>query len=209
MKKNNYSEKSKVFFNKVAESNYGNSEKLDTYVLKNIDINDKTTILDLGCGDGRFLKKLRSLNSNNILYGLDISEKMLKVANSKSIKRCKFSLGDSNSLPYNDGTIDLIVCMNSFHHYSTPNLTLKELNRILSPNGRVVVGDIFTLPVIREIINLYLPYSKSGDYKMYSKKSLDEVFNLGGFKSQNFSIISPWLFVSEYKKKIKKSSLNG
>lgn len=44
---------------------------------------------------------------------------------------------------------------------------------------------------------------------MYSKKSLDKIFNVEGFKNQNFSIISPWLFVSEYKKINKKSSLNG
>lgn len=198
--KNNYSEKSKIFFDSVAESKYGNSKKLDKYILKNIEIDNKTTILDLGCGDGRFLEKLRDLNLNNILYGLDISEKMIAVASSKKIKRCKLTLGDSNYLPYNDGSIDLIVCLNSFHHYSTPSLTLKEIKRVLSLDGRVIIGDIFTLPIIREMINLYLPYSKSGDYKMYSKKSLDKIFNVEGFKNQKFSIISPWLFVSVYKK---------
>jgi len=201
MKKNNYSEKSKIFFNRVADTNYGNSEKLDRYILKNIVVDDETTVLDLGCGDGRFLQKIRGLNSNNILYGLDISEKMLEIGRSKNIERCDFSLGDSTYLPYSDGRIDLIVCLNSFHHYSTPSLTIKEIKRVLSSGGRVVIGDIFTLPIIREIINLYLPYSRSGDYKMYSKKSLDKIFSAEGFKNQNFSIVSPWLFVSEYKKK--------
>ena len=199
MKKNNYSEKSKIFFNKTANTNYGNSEKLDEYILKNIDIDDKTTILDLGCGDGRFLKKLRDLNLNNTLYGLDISEKMLELAHSKNIKKCKFDLGDSYYLPYSDGSIDLIVCLNSFHHYSTPELTIREIKRVLSIDGKVIIGDIFTLPIIREIINLYLPYSKSGDYKMYSKRNLDKLFNVEGFQNENFSIISPWLFVSKYK----------
>ncbi len=201
MKKNNYSERSRIFFDRVADKNYGNSEKLDSYILKNIDIDDKTTILDLGCGDGRILKKLRNSNSNNILYGLDISEKMLEIARSKNIEKCEFSLGDSSYLPYGDGSIDLIICLNSFHHYSNPGLTLKEIKRILSSDGRVIIGDIFTLPVIREIINLYLPYSRSGDYKMYSKRSLDKIFRAEGFKNKKFSIISPWLFVSEYKKK--------
>lgn len=105
---------------------------MDKYILKDIEIDDKTTILDLGCGDGRFLEKLRDLNSNNVLYGLDISEKMIAVASSKKIKRCKLTLGDSNYLPYNDGSIDLIVCLNSFHHYSNPSLTLKEIKRVLS-----------------------------------------------------------------------------
>lgn len=196
--KNNYSKKSKIFFDRVAETNYGNSEKLDKYILKNIDIDDEITVLDLGCGDGRFLEKLRDLNSNNVLYGLDISEKMLEIASSKKIKRCEFSLGDSKYLPYDDGSIDLIVCLNSFHHYSTPDLTLKEIKRVLSLNGKVIIGDIFTLPIIREIINLYLPYSMSGDYKMYSKKSLDKIFSIEGFENQKFSVISPWLFVSEY-----------
>ncbi|OQY41982.1 MAG: hypothetical protein B6227_03605 [Fusobacteriia bacterium 4572_74] len=204
MGKNNHSERSKIFFDKAANTNYGNSEKLDKYILKNIVIDDKTTILDLGCGDGRFLQKLRGLNSNNILYGLDISDKMLELADSKNIKKCGFTLGDSSYLPYSEGSIDLIVCLNSFHHYSTPELTLKGIKRVLSSEGRVIIGDIFTLPIITEIINLYLPYSKSGDYKMYSKRSLDKLFNTEGFKNQKFSIISPWLFVSEYK--IKKSS---
>lgn len=201
MEKNNYSERSKIFFDRVADTNYGNSEKLDRYILKNIVVDDETIVLDLGCGDGRFLQKIRGLNSKNILYGLDISKKMLEIGRSKNIEKCEFNLGDSSYLPYSDGSIDLIVCLNSFHHYSTPSLTIKEIKRVLSSGGRVVIGDIFTLPIIREIINLYLPYSRSGDYKMYSKKSLDKIFSAEGFQNQIFSIVSPWLFVSEYKKK--------
>jgi len=199
MKKNN-SEKSRIFFDKVANTNYGNSEKLDKYILEKIVIEDKISILDLGCGDGRFLEKIRNLNENNILYGLDISEKMLDIARNKNIEGCNFILGDSTHLPYKNKSIDMIFCLNSFHHYSNPSLAIKEMKRVLKPGGKVVIGDIYTLPIIREIINLYLPYSKSGDYKMYSKKSLNNLFIKEGFENTFFSVVSPWLFISEYKK---------
>ena len=205
MKKNNYVNKSKNFFNKTANKKYGNANKLDDFILKKLKFNKIYSILDLGCGDGRILEKIRILNSKTLLFGLDISEEMLKLAKEKKIKKCNLILGNCEELPYEDESMELILCLNSFHHYPNPKMVIKEMKRILKLNGKIIIGDIYTLPIIRHIINLYLPYSKSGDYKMYSQKKLNNLFLDEGFNNLNFSMISPWLFISEYENRTQKS----
>ena len=55
------------FFNENAEKNYGNSNKLDLPILAVSNIQEGETILDIGCGEGRFLNLL-SEKYKNITY---------------------------------------------------------------------------------------------------------------------------------------------
>ena len=53
-----------------------------------------------------------------------------------------FTLVDLYALPYRDGAFDLVVCRNAFHLLPEPVAALAELQRVLAPQGRVVVLDV-------------------------------------------------------------------
>lgn len=198
-KSERYKEESRRFFNKVCNKKHGNSEKLDTSILKKYPPREEETVLDLGCGDGRFLEKLRKIHGSIKLNGVDISENMILAGRERKIENCTLQVGDAENLPYRDKSMDRVYCLNSFHHYPNPDKVAEELKRVLKPGGVLIVGEVYVVPILREIINLLLPYGWTGDYRMYSKKSLTDLLGRKEFINLEFTVIDPFLFTSVYK----------
>ncbi|MEX0787036.1 MAG: class I SAM-dependent methyltransferase, partial [Dehalococcoidia bacterium] len=49
-------------------------------------------------------------------------------------------LATAESLPFRDGTFDRIVCQGSLDHFARPRAFMRELARVLKPDGRAIVG---------------------------------------------------------------------
>ena len=109
---------------------------------KQLTINDKFTFLDFGCGDGRKTLKFQSMFDINIknTYGTDIAE-WGPYSKNKNFKFNFKELGRDNKIDYPDNTFDLVNCILCLHHI--PNLieTLKEIKRVLKPNGHLLLID--------------------------------------------------------------------
>ena len=185
------------FFNENAGKNYGNSNKLDLPILAVSNIQEGETILDIGCGEGRFLNLLSEKYKNITLYGLDISAEMIKIAREPSVKNTNYIIGESEAIPLPVGSIDTIFCLNSFHHFPNPTESFKEMKRLLKSNGEIIIGDIWVFPVVRGLINAYLPFSKSGDVRMYSKKDLKKIIEPLGLQLAYYKVVSPFLFIAK------------
>ena len=50
------------------------------------------------------------------MYGIDISEEMLKKAKEKVLDTVTLSLGDAEHLPFENGKFDCLLCTDRFHH---------------------------------------------------------------------------------------------
>ena len=57
-------------------------------------------VLDVGCGTGEILNTIKNRYPAVSLYGIDISEEMLKKAKEKLLNTAELSLGDAECLPY-------------------------------------------------------------------------------------------------------------
>ena len=88
------------------------------------------------------LKLIFQKDTHKELCGIDLSEEMLAVAKSKLPEQVKLLLGDSESLPFPDNTFDVVYCNDSFHHYPAPQNVLKEVHRVLKPEGTFLMGAI-------------------------------------------------------------------
>ncbi|MGL5279084.1 MAG: class I SAM-dependent methyltransferase [Cetobacterium sp.] len=198
----NYKENTIKFFDKMASKKHGDSFKHYNNVLNWLDLlltNEQYTLLDLGTGKGDLLLKIMKKNRVLKLIGLDISPEMIKIALSKRLP-IDFIIGDSEALPFKNSSIDIITCINSFHHYSNPEKSISEIARVLKSNGTLILGEIWILPILRNIINFFLPYMKTGDYKIYSCK---EIQNL--FAEQNIVLVEKkYVFPSNYTYLLKK-----
>lgn len=191
----NHKENSLNFFNKVAGKNYGNSPNLDNSIASMSDIKKNEKILDIGCGEGRFLRTLAAKNKEAFFYGIDLSPQMIKIAKQNMTINIDYFVGESEYLPFDSQSIDRIYCLNSFHHFQNPSKSFEEMKRILKNNGEIIIGDIWIPPLFREIVNLYLPFSKTGDVKMYSKKDIEKILLPFGMKLKYYKVVSPTLFV--------------
>lgn len=95
------------------------------------------TIIDLGSGSG-LSTKIWVGKAKNII-GIEPNNDMRTVAE-KAIRHVKFLKGNSYKTGLGDSVADIVICSQSFH-WMEPVETLKEINRILKPNGIFAVLD--------------------------------------------------------------------
>jgi len=98
-------------------------------------------MLDLGCGTGCFLSQIRKENSNVELYGVDISDGMIKEAKKKLPTDINLAVADVYKLPYPKNTFDLILMAGVFHHIPKKEIALKETKRVLKIGGTIIISD--------------------------------------------------------------------
>ena len=79
---------------------------------------------------------------------------------------------DSESLPFPVHSFDVVFCNDSFHHYPAPQNVLREVHRVLKPDGTFLIGDCWQPFIGRVIMNAFMRYSKEGDVKIYSKAEM-------------------------------------
>jgi len=101
-------------------------------------------ILDIGCGDGYMLRKVKDKFQE--LYGMDISPSRLQEAKKKieelypsDISKFKFIEENADEpLPFPDNYFDAIICIAVIEHVYDIFSLVKEMYRVLKPNGYVI-----------------------------------------------------------------------
>ena len=99
-------------------------------------INNNTKLLDIGCGRGT-LKYF--LNTDVVLYGVDISKKAILEAQKIYAKADVVDL-NSEKLPYEENAIDIVTALDVIEHVFDPLFFLREIHRVLKPGGQVVLS---------------------------------------------------------------------
>ncbi|MDR3594980.1 class I SAM-dependent methyltransferase [Clostridium sp.] len=192
--KNIFKENSKMNYNKQAEiyDERGDGKFVapmyDEIVSRIMKAKPKK-ILDVGCGTGNVLRRLVA-NNDLSLYGLDISENMIQTARKNLGNKAELKIGDSEYIPWEEDSFDVVVCNASFHHYPNPEKVLLEIKRVLKRTGTLIIGDPTALVIFRQALNIFFKISNNGDYKIYSKKEIEELLIKCGFESFNFKKIN-------------------
>jgi SAM-dependent methyltransferase len=99
-----------------------------------------TRALDFGCGTGRSTRFLRSLGLEAV--GVDISEIMLNHARGRDPGGDYRLIADGSLAGFRTGTLDVILVAFTFDNIPTDRQktsALRELRRLLAPDGRLVV----------------------------------------------------------------------
>lgn len=104
-------------------------------IIKNkISRDDK--ILDIGCGTGAFLYKIRNLTNNR--YGCDFNVKQYgEKENFKNIKKIDLNKGE---LYYDNEKFDIVLSIDVLEHLYHPYLIIQEGLRILKKNGFFIIS---------------------------------------------------------------------
>lgn len=99
-------------------------------------------LLDVGCGTGGAVLAAARRPVERAC-GIDVSPGMIERAraNAGDLTNVDFRGADAEAIPYPDGAFTVVVCTNSFHHYSDPARALGEIRRVLRPSGRLVLVD--------------------------------------------------------------------
>lgn len=157
-------------------------------------------LLDVGCGTGELLKYLISKYPSIRFYGVDISEKMLEVAQSKLTESVNLLLGDAENLPFDNDVFDFVICNDSFHHYPNPQKAIFEFHRVLQNKGILLISDYWKPFPVRQVMNFFIKYSSDGDVKIYSQEEMIRFVKSAGFSNVSFRKISKTSYIIEAQK---------
>lgn len=100
-------------------------------------------ILDIGTGDGHFIKTLSNLFPGATFTGVDPSEEAIS-ASKQNFQPVKFSFHvmSSEKLDFEDHTFDITTLSNALHHLEHPDKSLQEMVRVTRPGGWIVISEI-------------------------------------------------------------------
>ena len=76
-----------------------------------------TGILDIGCGTGRLLRRMRTRWPSAVLVGVDLAEGMVARAREQT-SGATIYLAPAEHLPLENDSVDLVTSTVSFHHWS-------------------------------------------------------------------------------------------
>ncbi len=113
-----------------------------------IDFSKNPKLLDIGCGNGAFLRQISEKLSEGC--GADASTGMLRMARTKAeekkITNLNFSQISGPVLPYDDNSFDYVISVLSFRYLDWDPM-IQEILRVLKPGGRILILDMVAAPV--------------------------------------------------------------
>jgi SAM-dependent methyltransferase len=95
-------------------------------------------VADIACGTGILADRIQRDLHPEAVYGVDMSEGMLKQAQSRS-SEIDWRRGPAEQLPFDDDALDAVVTTSAFHFFDQP-AALREFHRVLAPGGLVAVS---------------------------------------------------------------------
>jgi len=112
---------------------------------KILDPQNENHILEVGMGNGFFIKDLLNMADNLKYTGIDFSSTMVKEASllNKTLindKRVYLEEASIENLPFNDNSFDRISTTNTLYFWPHPVNNIQELLRVLKPNGKLLIA---------------------------------------------------------------------
>jgi SAM-dependent methyltransferase len=118
-------------------------------------------VLDAGCGSGRTMVDLRRYGE---VVGIELSEDAAEIARERDCG--DVVIGRIEQLPFEDGTFDLITCLDVIEHTPDDRAALRELRRVAKPGGWALV----TVPAYQALWSRH--DEANHHYRRYSRAAL-------------------------------------
>lgn len=163
--------------------------------------------MDIGTGEGSFLKELLNYGVKNVI-GVEPSNEAINQAD-ESIKKYIIN-GFFNADNFDDKKFDLITCFQAIEHIENPLNLFNDIYKLLNENGALFIVCHSYNYFVNRIIGMKSPIYDIEHLQIFSKKSVKRIFELSGLKNiEVFSIcnnypLSYWVKLFPFPNKIKK-----
>lgn len=168
-------------------------------IVMNSFITSNSNVLEIGCTNGFSSIEMNKLTNCNVI-GIDINKNSIQNAREKILlnhlneEKVSFEYGNAEDLSnFDDESFDLIICGNAISFISDKGKALKEMIRVLKPNGFISIVPIWYKCIPREDVinkvnkelgfnikcyyeNDWLDFSKYG-LELYLKKDFEFIYS--------------------------------
>jgi ubiquinone/menaquinone biosynthesis C-methylase UbiE len=122
--------------------NRGNAD-MNARALEHLALVGDSRVLEIGFGGGATLPKLLAVVAH--VTGFDRADDMVEAAKRRhadeiSAGRLRLDAGDIYELPYDDGSFDRILTVNTVYFWPDLHGAMDEIRRVMGPHGELVVG---------------------------------------------------------------------
>ncbi len=149
--------------------------------INELDLGQNAKVLEIGPGNALHLKEIFKKNLDITYHGIDISQTMIDeatqtngdfVAQNKAI----FSLVDGKKIPFPDQSFDVIFTVNTIYFWESPELFLREIKRVLSQNGQLVIA------YIPERVMRKIPFAQF-NFNWFCEEKIEALLQKNNFES--------------------------
>jgi ubiquinone/menaquinone biosynthesis C-methylase UbiE len=146
---------------------------INRYAIEQLQVSANDKILEIGMGNGFFVKDILVVDRTVTYTGCDFSEVMVEEArqrNEQFIKngQAQFFLASADNLPFDKETFDKVFTVNTLYFWDHPEKILAEIHRVLKPKGQLIIA------IRPKSVMEHYPFTKYG-FTMFSK---DDLVNL-------------------------------
>jgi 2-polyprenyl-3-methyl-5-hydroxy-6-metoxy-1,4-benzoquinol methylase len=93
-------------------------------------------IIDIGCGEGIALEKLGALFPEREVMGIDLETENIEICAKHGLKAVYSNVYE---IALASGQFDAAICIDVLEHLKEPERAVRELYRVLSPGGRLII----------------------------------------------------------------------
>ncbi|MBO6524597.1 MAG: class I SAM-dependent methyltransferase [Balneolaceae bacterium] len=164
----------------VAEKMNEGNLLMNQNTIKALNISDSDSILEIGMGNGFFVKDILSLADGLHYIGCDYSEDMVLLSQKVNARfidsgSARFFHRKAEELPVGDSSIDILFTVNTLYFWEDHTAILSEFRRVLNQNGKLILS---FRPA--EVMELYPPTKYNFDY--YSKEEAADLLKEYGLE---------------------------
>lgn len=126
------------------------------------ELNAARDVLDLGCGNGEYLREFARAGASTMLVGADLTFEMLAAARAR-VPAARVVRADANATPFRNERFDLVFCSHVLQFVGDLDLALDEIVRCLRPGGVLIA----TLPgdsIVRREIEAMLGAERYSEF---------------------------------------------
>ena len=144
------------------------------WLFNQIDFSRVNRLLELGCGNGKLWQENRIDLRNREIFLSDISEGMVEEVRNKLGSDFNCIVADAEKIPFKDSYFDSIIANHVLFYLNDLNLGLKEINRVLRPNG-ILYCSTYGKNHMKEITEIVQNFDSRNNL---SNHSLYDIFGL-------------------------------
>jgi ubiquinone/menaquinone biosynthesis C-methylase UbiE len=171
-----------------------------------IDQRANSTVVDLGCGTGRFTNLLAAHFDAKVV-GIDPSRRMLNQARRKAVAgNVVFREASADSLPLLDSSVDLVFMSQVYHHLTDPSAVARECCRALRYGGLACIRN--TTRDCDFVYRHFFPLRSLIETELPTREGIDSVFAAAGFIVTVHQVVTQ-LVAPDWPSFVENSALRG